>query len=86
MDKKAFDEAAEKSKNLKNRPSNVALLKLYALFKQAVEGDISGEKPGGFDFKAAAKYNAWEEQKGKSSDTAAKEYIQFVNELIANDK
>jgi acyl-CoA-binding protein len=86
MDKKAFEEAAEKSKLLKNRPSNVEILKLYALFKQATEGNVSCEKPGGFDFKAAAKYNAWEEQKGKSSDSAAEEYIQFVNELIAKDK
>jgi acyl-CoA-binding protein len=86
MDKKAFDDVAEKSKSLKNRPSNVELLKLYALFKQATEGDVTEEKPGGFDFKAAAKYNAWEEQKGKPSDKAAEEYIQFVNELIAKDE
>jgi acyl-CoA-binding protein len=86
MDKKAFDEAAEKSKTLNTRPSNVQLLKLYALYKQSSEGDVQGDKPGGFDFKAAAKYNAWEEEKGKSSDIAAQEYIQLVAELIANDK
>jgi diazepam-binding inhibitor (GABA receptor modulating acyl-CoA-binding protein) len=77
-----FKSAVERSKNdIKERPSNEDLLKLYALFKQAEEGDVSGEKPGGFDFKAIAKYNAWEELKGKSNEEAMKEYIALVDKL-----
>ncbi|ADR20878.1 acyl-CoA-binding protein [Marivirga tractuosa] len=77
-----FKIAAERSKtDIKDRPSNEDLLKLYALFKQGEEGDVSGEKPGGFDFKAIAKYNAWEELKGKPSEEAMKEYIELVNKL-----
>jgi diazepam-binding inhibitor (GABA receptor modulating acyl-CoA-binding protein) len=60
-----FEEAVIKSKSLKERPSNDELLKLYALYKQATDGDVKGERPGGFDFKGAAKYDAWESQKGK---------------------
>jgi len=82
MDKKAFDEAVAKSKTLPKRPSNDMLLKLYSLYKQATEGDVSGERPGGFDFKGAAKFNAWESIKGKSKEDAEKEYIELVNSLI----
>ena len=46
-----FNAAVTKSKELTKRPSNEDLLDLYALFKQATEGDVSGERPGGFDFK-----------------------------------
>ncbi len=77
-----FKKAAERSKNdIKERPSNEDLLKLYALFKQGEEGDVQGEKPGGFDFKAIAKYNSWEELKGKSEEEAMKEYIALVDKL-----
>jgi len=51
------------------------------LYKQATEGDISGEKPIGFDFKALAKYNAWEELKGLSQEDAQAAYIKLVDIL-----
>lgn len=76
-----FNQAVARSKELTKRPSNEELLILYALFKQATDGDVSGERPGGFDFKAIAKYDAWAEQKGKSSDQAKQEYIALMNTL-----
>jgi acyl-CoA-binding protein len=82
MNLKAFEEAVAKSKTLSEKPSNEVLLKLYGLYKQATEGDIKGERPGGFDFKGAAKYDAWEGFKGKSNDDAANKYIEFVNSLF----
>ncbi len=82
MDQKLFDEAVVKSKTLTERPSNEVLLKLYGLFKQVTEGDVQGERPGGFDFKGAAKFNAWESYKGTTKDDAANEYIDLVNSLI----
>ena len=77
----AFESAVTRSKEFTKRPSNEELLKLYALYKQATEGDVSGERPGGFDFKAIAKFDAWEELKGKTSEQAEKEYIQLVDTL-----
>jgi len=77
----AFESAVARSKEFTKRPSNEALLQLYALYKQATEGDVSGERPGGFDFKAIAKFDAWEELKGKSTDQAEKEYMQLVDTL-----
>ncbi len=80
--KENFITAVQRSKtDIKEKPSNEDLLKMYALYKQADEGDVSGERPGGFDFKAIAKYNAWEAMKGKSSEAAMQEYIDMVNEL-----
>lgn len=76
-----FEAAVARSKELTKRPSNEELLKLYALFKQASEGDVSGERPGGFDFKAIAKYDAWAEQKGKPKTDAMNEYISFMDTL-----
>ena len=76
-----FNAAVAKSKELTNRPSNEELLRLYALFKQATEGDVSGDRPGGFDFKAIAKFDAWAEKKGISKDQASQEYIKLVGTL-----
>jgi len=85
MSNEAFENAVKRSKTLKERPSNDILLKLYSLYKQATEGDVTGERPGGFDFKGAAKYDAWTEQKGKSNEEATNEYIQLVDKLISEE-
>ena len=79
--KAKFESAVARSKELTKRPSNEELLTLYALYKQATEGDVSGDRPGGFDFKAIAKFDAWEELKGKSKDAAMTEYIALVDRL-----
>jgi diazepam-binding inhibitor (GABA receptor modulator, acyl-CoA-binding protein) len=76
-----FDSAVARSKEFSKRPSNEELLQLYGLFKQATDGDATGDRPGGFDFKAIAKYDAWAELKGKSKDEARKEYISLVEKL-----
>ncbi len=76
-----FKMAVANSKSLSERPSNDVLLKIYGLFKQATEGDVGGDRPGGFDFKAIAKYNAWEKLKGKSKDECMSEYIALIESL-----
>lgn len=81
-----FQESVKRVEELTRRPSNEELLKLYALFKQATEGDVSGERPGGFDFKGMAKYDAWQSLKGKPREEAMQEYITLVNTLLANYK
>nr|GFD26706.1 hypothetical protein [Tanacetum cinerariifolium] len=54
---------------------------LYALYKQATEGDSTGPRPGGFDFKAIAKYDAWHQLAGLSKDAARQQYVELVAEL-----
>jgi len=76
-----FEKAIAASKSLAARPDNDTLLQLYALFKQASSGDVSGDKPGFFDFVATAKYEAWEKIKGLSSDDAMTQYIDLVKKL-----
>jgi diazepam-binding inhibitor (GABA receptor modulating acyl-CoA-binding protein) len=75
-----------RSKELTQRPSNTELLDLYALFKQASEGDVSGDRPGGFDFKAIAKYDAWAAFKGKTKEQAMQEYISLMDKLYQQYK
>ena len=76
-----FELAAEAVKNLDEKPDNDSLLRLYALYKQASEGDVSGEKPGFFDFVGLAKFEAWEKLQGTNSDDAKEEYIKLVKAL-----
>ncbi|MGY2133300.1 acyl-CoA-binding protein [Hymenobacter sp. HD11105] len=79
-----FEAAAQRAQQLPTKPSNLILLQLYALYKQATEGDVTGDRPGGFDFKGIAKYDAWAAISGKSQDEARKEYVDLVNFLAAD--
>ena len=81
--KAEFEQAAKDVKSLDARPSDEDLLALYALYKQATDGDASGEKPGFFDFVARAKYEAWEELSGTSADDAMRRYVDKVRALGA---
>ena len=63
--------------------SNDDLLKLYSLFKQATDGDVAGSRPGIFDIKGRAKFNAWGKVKGMSKEEAMEHYIALVKKLKA---
>ena len=76
-----FDQAALAAKSLPERPDNESLLQLYALYKQVSAGDVSGEKPGLFDFVGIAKYEAWEKFQGLSKEEAQEQYIDLVSKL-----
>lgn len=80
--KKKFDKAAADVKTLKEDPDNATKLRLYALFKQASNGDVAGKRPGFTDMVGRAKFDAWAELKGTSSDAAMKQYIELVNRLL----
>ena len=76
-----FQRASAAVKQLTEKPDNETLLKLYSLFKQGSDGDVSGEKPSFFDFVATAKYEAWEALRGCSQDDAMQQYIDLVETL-----
>lgn len=76
-----LDEAVATTKKFTSKPTNEELLSLYAYYKQATEGDNNEERPGGFDFKAAAKYNAWAKLKGTPKADAEQKYIDLVSNL-----
>ena len=79
--KAKFEAATVAAKKTKKKPDNTTLLKLYSYYKQATEGDASGERPGGFDFVGAAKFDAWSKLKGSSKDEAMQNYIKQVEKL-----
>ena len=76
-----FEKAAAEATQLPERPSNELLLELYSLYKQGMEGDVSGEAPGMMEFVARAKYNAWQQLKGMSRQEAQQKYVDRVNTL-----
>ncbi len=76
-----FKQAADDAQQLPERPDNDTMLSLYALYKQGSQGDVSGDKPGFFDFVGVAKYEAWEKRKGMAEDEAKEEYIKLVESL-----
>ena len=76
-----FAQAQADSKNLPERPDNMTLLKIYALFKQGSTGDVEGDRPGFTDMVGRAKYDAWAGFKGTSSDAAMQQYIDLIESL-----
>ncbi|KEF33578.1 acyl-CoA-binding protein [Deinococcus sp. RL] len=78
-----FEQAQQDVQTLSTKPGNDTLLKLYALYKQGSVGDVTGERPGGFDFVGGAKYDAWAALKGMSREKAQAEYVALVETLKA---
>ena len=79
--KAQFDKAVADSKKLPEKPDNATLLKLYSLYKQATEGDDEGKRPGFTDMVGRAKWDAWNELKGKDGAAAMQEYVDLVESL-----
>ncbi|EGF33880.1 acyl-coA-binding protein, ACBP [Oxalobacteraceae bacterium IMCC9480] len=76
-----FEQALADSKNLDDRPDNMTLLKMYALYKQASKGNADGDRPGFTDMVGRAKWDAWDALKGISQDDAMQQYIDLIAEL-----
>ncbi|MDP1533140.1 MAG: acyl-CoA-binding protein [Rubrivivax sp.] len=79
--KAAFDKAVADSKSLPEKPDNMTLLKIYALYKQASGGDVDGKRPGFTDMVGRAKFDAWAELKGKSTEEAMQAYTDLIESL-----
>ena len=76
-----FEASVAQSKQLPERPDNATRLKIYALYKQATDGDASGKRPGMTDMVGRFKWDAWNELKGLSSDEAMQRYIDLIEDL-----
>lgn len=77
-----FKQAQEDIKTLTEKPSDDVMLELYSLFKQGTDGDVTGDRPGFFDFVGGAKFDAREKLKGMSNEDAMQKYIGKVNSLV----
>lgn len=82
-----FAAALDKVKNAPSdgsfKPSNDYKLKMYGLYRQATDGDVSGKKPGMLDIIGRAKYMAWEQLKGMSAEDAMRQYIAEVEKVAS---
>ncbi len=76
-----FDAAVADSKQLPEKPDNMTLLKIYALYKQATAGDVDGKRPGFTDMVGRAKWDAWNELKGKDASSAKQAYVDLIESL-----
>ena len=79
--KSRFDAAVAHSKDLSERPDNMTLLKLYALFKQGSLGDNMDKKPSFSDMVGRAKWEAWTTLKGTTADDAMQQYVDLIESL-----
>ena len=79
--KARFDQAMAASKQLPERPDNMTLLKIYALYKQATEGDASGDRPGMTDFVGRATWDAWKALAGTAGAQAQQQYVDLIESL-----
>ena len=77
---KAFNDSVEYVKTAppQKEASQSLKLKMYALYKQATQGDVCGPKPGLMDIAGKAKYKAWSRLKGVSKEEAMQQYVDMV--------
>lgn len=76
-----FAKAQQDVTALAARPDNNTMLKLYAFYKQATQGDAMVGQPGSFDFVRRAKFDAWSAIKGTAAEDAMQQYIELVASL-----
>jgi len=79
--KSKFEQAVADSKKLPERPDNQTLLQIYALYKQAIQGDATGKRPGFTDPVGRAKWDAWKAVEGKSANEAMQAYVDLIESL-----
>ena len=85
MDEEGFAGARKKVEELYTRMDNKTIRKVYAYYKQATEGDISGKRPSALRFRDRVKFDAWSSISGMSREDAKSAYIDLVNDLDLND-
>lgn len=82
-----FNQAVDKVRNAPEdgdfKPSNEYKLKMYALYRQAIDGDVSGKRPGMLNVMQRAKHDAWARVRGMSGTDAMQAYVDEVNKVEA---
>ncbi|MGB7819994.1 MAG: acyl-CoA-binding protein [Ornithinibacter sp.] len=78
-----FQAAVAAVPNLTQDPGNETKLRLYALYKQATEGDAQGKRPGFTNPVGRAKHDAWAALRGTDTEAAKAEYVEVVSGLTS---
>jgi len=76
-----FEAAVAAVQDLSQDPGNDTKLRLYALYKQATEGDVAGKRPGFTNPVGRAKHDAWASVQGMDAEAARAEYVGIVRSL-----
>ncbi|KAL8425483.1 hypothetical protein Efla_002604 [Eimeria flavescens] len=76
-----FEEACMALESAGSDLPDSSRLELYALYKQAVEGDCEQEEPFRLKAVAHAKWSAWRSKKGLASDAAKEAYVRLALDL-----
>uniref|UniRef100_A0A7N0TAF4 ACB domain-containing protein n=1 Tax=Kalanchoe fedtschenkoi TaxID=63787 RepID=A0A7N0TAF4_KALFE len=82
MSLQEFEEYAAKAKTLPHTQTNEDLLILYGLYKQVTVGPVNTSRPGIFNMRDRAKWDAWKAVEGKSKEEAINDYITKVKQLL----
>ncbi len=82
----AFEKAQIDVKFLKKRPANQQLAMLYGYFKQAISGNIQGNRPGFFDVVGRHKYDAWKKCESMSQEQSMQSYVDLVHVLLSDPR
>lgn len=77
-----FEEMAQKVREgtIDFSPTNAQKLKIYAFYKQAIEGDVKGECPSVINMIERAKWQAWNAIKGMDKEKAMDGYLKVFEE------
>lgn len=82
-----FKQAVEEVRNAPTdgpyKPGNEEKLRMYALYRQATDGDVQGKRPGMLNVIERAKYDAWAAMKGTPCEKAMQRYIDAVEAVRA---
>lgn len=78
-----FEVEANRIKRLQRRPTNIELLELYGLYKQATIGDNTTPQPWSIQLDASSKWKAWNAYKGTSKEKAMRRYIEVASFIWA---
>ncbi|MDO8416874.1 MAG: acyl-CoA-binding protein [Agitococcus sp.] len=80
-----LEQAQQDVNTLSQKPNKDILLFLYAHYKQATTGDVSGTRPSMLDVIGRMKFDTWAKLKGISKTEAEARYIAKVKALLAAD-
>ncbi|MBX3251189.1 MAG: acyl-CoA-binding protein [Myxococcales bacterium] len=78
-----LEAAVQRVNSLPSTPGTSDMLALYALYKQATVGDVTGSRPGMLDVRGRAKWDAWAAKKGMSREAAGDAYLALATRLGA---
>ncbi len=81
MSQDTFELAVATVNALRRDPGNELKLRLYALYKQATQGDAEGKRPGFTNPVARAKHDAWAALAGMEPSEARAQYVALARTL-----